>query len=375
MANKRDYYEVLGVSKGASKDEIKSAYRKLAKKYHPDNKETGNEASFKEVQEAYDVLFDDQKRAAYDQFGHSAFEQAGGNPGGNPFEGFSNGMGFDFNDIFSFFTGGQRQRGGSQHRGPQKGSDTLTRIKIDFMESINGLKVQIPVNLDETCTQCNGTGARSSSDIKTCPHCHGRGYVNVQRRSIFGVVDAQEICPHCNGSGKIITNYCPNCNGKGYTRKRTNVEVNVIAGISSGQQIRVSGKGERGVNGGPNGDLYVEVVVAPHKYFKRQGNDIHIDVPIDFVDAALGIKITIPTVYGDAELNIPEGTQPGAILRMKDKGVRDLRTGRPGDQYVHLIIKTPNSLSKEQRKILGDLKESTKEKDRSFNKFIKDFKK
>lgn len=373
MANKKDYYETLGINKKASKDEIKSAYRKLAKKYHPDNKETGNEASFKEVQEAYDVLFDDQKRSAYDQFGHSAFEQAGGNPGGNPFEGFG-GAGFDFGDIFSsFFGGGSRQQ--RNPRGPTKGNDTLTRIRVSFMDSINGTKVNIPLTLDETCSHCNGSGAKTPQDIKSCPHCNGMGYIRTQRRTIFGAMESQEACPHCNGSGKVISNPCPHCNGKGYNRKKINQEVTVLAGISSGQQIRLAGKGERGTNGGPNGDLYIEVIVTPHKYFKRQGDDIHIDVPIDFVDAALGIKVEIPTVYGVAELKIPEGTQPGTIIKMKDKGVKNLRSGKPGSQFVHLIIKTPESLSKNQKEILNQLKESTKEKERSFNKFIKDFSK
>lgn len=373
MASKRDYYETLGISKGASKDEIKSAYRKLAKKYHPDNKETGNEASFKEVQEAYDILFDDQKRATYDQFGHSAFEQAGGNPGGNPFEGFGGAAGFDFNDIFSFFTGGNRRS--ANPRGPEKGNDTLTRIKVSFMESITGTKVNIPLTLDETCSFCNGSGAKSPSDIKTCPHCNGRGYVRTQKRSIFGMIESEDVCPHCNGKGKIITQSCPHCNGKGYNRKKINQEVTILAGISSGQQIRLSGKGERGVNGGPNGDLYIEVIVAPHKYFKRQGNDIHIDIPLDFVDAALGCKIEVPTVYGTSELEIPAGTQPQTIIKMKDKGVKDLRNGKPGSQFVHLNIKTPDSLSKSQKQLLENFKNETKEKDNSFNKFIKDFKK
>lgn len=375
MAEKRDFYEVLGLKKGASKDEIKSAYRKLAKKYHPDNKETGNEVAFKEIQEAYDVLFDDQKRAAYDQFGHSAFDQAGGNPGGNPFEGFGQGgMDFDLGDIFSSFFGGGGRRSRSK-TGPIRGNDTLTRIRIDFMDSINGKTVTIPINFDETCTYCNGSGAKTANDIKTCPHCNGRGYINVQRRSIFGVVESQETCPHCNGKGKIITNPCPHCNGKGFNKKKIDLEVKIPAGISSGQQIRAQGRGERGLNGGPNGDLLIEVIVKPHQYFKRQGNDIHLDVPLDFVDAILGTKIDVPTIYGEATLNIAAGTQPGTILRMKDKGVKDLRNGKPGDQYIHLIIKTPENISKEQKELLQKFRDSGKNNDNLFKKFIKNFKK
>ena len=376
MASKRDYYEVLGLTKGASKDEIKSSYRKLAKKYHPDNKDTGDEVKFKEVQEAYDILFDDQKRSAYDQFGHSAFDQAGGNPGGNPFEGFGQGgMDFDLGDIFNSFFGGGPSRSRRNPNGPVRGNDTLTRIKIDFMDSINGKTVTIPITYDETCTYCNGSGAKSSSDIKTCPHCHGRGYINVQRRSIFGIAEVQEVCPHCNGKGTIITNPCPHCNGKGYNKKKTDLEVKIPAGISSGQQIRATGKGERGKNGGPNGDLFIEVIVKPHNHFKRQGNDIHLDVPLDFVDAVLGTKIDIPTIYGESTLNIPAGTQPGAILRMKDKGVKDLRNGKPGDQYVHLIIKTPENLTREQKELLTKFKTAGKESDGFFKRFIKSFKK
>lgn len=375
MAEKRDFYEVLGVNKNAAKDQIKSAYRKLAKVYHPDNKETGNEQKFKEVQEAYDILYDDQKRSAYDQFGHAAFDQNAG--GGNPFQGggFGGfGDGVDLGDIFSsFFGGGSRRQANPQ--GPRRGNDAIMRVKIDFMDAIMGRDINLSINVDETCSKCNGSGAKTSSDIKTCPHCNGKGFVKVQRRSLFGVIENTETCPHCGGSGKIIANKCPDCGGKGYINKKKDIKVHILAGINEGQQIRVSGMGERGINGGPNGDLYVEIMIKPHPYFKRDRNDIHINVPLDIVDAALGIKVDIPTVYGDVTLNIPAGTQPNQVLRMKGQGVKDLRSGKPGDQYVHLDVKVPTSLNKEQKKNLEGFKKASNENESFFKKFLKNFKK
>ena len=381
MANKRDLYEVLGITKSASKDQIKSAYRKLAKQYHPDNKETGDEAKFKEVQEAYDILYDDQKRQTYDQFGFAAFDQAGGNPGGNPFNGggFSGFSGFgdegmDLGDIFSsFFGGGRRQQRNTT--GPRRGNDALMRVKVDFMDTIVGRDIEIPLTVDETCPTCKGTGARNAAGIRTCPHCQGRGYVRVQRRSLFGVVEQQEVCPQCNGTGKIITDKCPDCGGKGYKRVKKNVKVHIIAGINNGQQIRVKGMGERGANGGENGDLYVEIIVKPHAYFTREGNDIHINIPIEFADACLGKTIAVPTVYGEENLIVPAGTQPGAILRMRGAGVKDLRSGKPGDQYVHLQIKVPTEMTKQQKDLMKTYQQSISDKDNAFMKFKKSFKK
>ena len=376
MANKNDYYDTLGVSKSASKDEIKSAYRKLAKTYHPDNKETGNEAKFKEIQEAYDVLYDDQKRQTYDQFGHAAFDQTGGNPGGNPFQGGFGGFGgegVDLGDIFSsFFGGGQRRQAQS---GPRRGNDTIQRVRIDFMDAINGKDIEINLEIDEKCTRCGGTGAKTPNDIKMCSHCGGRGYVRVQRPSLFGTVTTEEVCPNCNGSGKVVTDRCPDCNGKGYNRKKVKLPIHIPAGINNGQQIRKQGYGERGANGGPNGDFYVEIIVKPHDHFKREGNNIHIDVPLDVFDACLGVDLDVPTVYGDKTITIPAGTQPGQILRMKGCGVKDLRTGKPGDQFVHLDLKVPTSLSREQKELLTKAKYSAKENESWFSKFKKAFKK
>ena len=381
MANKRDLYEVLGIPKSASKDQIKSAYRKLAKTYHPDNKETGDEAKFKEVQEAYDILYDDQKRQTYDQFGFAAFDQAGGNPGANPFNGggfggFSgfDGEGVDLGDIFSsFFGGGRRQQ--KNTTGPRRGNDALMRIKVDFMDTITGRDIEIPLTVDETCPTCKGTGAKGASGIKACPHCGGRGYIRVQRRSLFGVVEQQEVCPQCGGTGKIITDKCPDCGGKGYKRIKKNVKVHIIAGINNGQQIRVKGMGERGANGGENGDLYVEIIVKPHTYFSREGNDIHITIPFEFADACLGKTISVPTVYGEENLTIPAGTQPGAVLRMRGSGVKDLRSGRPGDQYVHLDIKVPTNMTRQQKELMKSYQDSIPEKENAYLKFKKSFKK
>ena len=375
---KRDFYEVLGVQKSASKDEIKSAYRKLAKKYHPDlNKEPGAEEKFKEVQEAYDVLYDDKKRQMYDQFGMAAFEQgANGAGAGDPFSGAGFGQGFDFDlgDIFSsFFGGGARRQ--QRSYGPERGEDTVQRIRIKFMDAINGQKVLVPAEYDEKCEKCGGTGAKDPSAVKTCPKCGGKGFVTTQQRTIFGVMQQQTVCPDCHGSGKIITDKCPECQGVGHKHIKRDLEVNVPAGINAGQQIRIKGKGLAGRNGGENGDLYLEVVIAPHEFFKRDGNDIHIDVPISFVDATLGKTIEVPTVYGDAEVVIPAGVQPNQILRLKGRGVKDMRKGTPGDQYIHVIVKTPTKISREQKKLLEEYQKSENKEDSFFEKFKKAFKK
>lgn len=367
---KRDYYEVLGVSKNASKDEIKSAYRKLAKKYHPDiNHDADAPKKFEEVQEAYDILSDDQKRAAYDRYGFAAFGQGGSTGGsGNPFEGagFSTEGFGDLNDLFnSFFGGGGRRRGQAQS-GPQKGNDTLYSVKINFMDAINGTKISIPLTYDEACENCHGTGARSDSDITTCPHCQGTGYISKTVQTIFGVSQSSQVCPNCRGTGKVIRNKCSSCNGEGYHRVRKNVEVNIPAGINAGQQIRVKGKGERGVAGGPNGDLYVEIKIAPDDRFARDGNDIHTNLDLGFVDAALGTNVDVETVYGAVTVEIPSGTQPDAILKLKGKGVKDLRTAKPGDHYLHIKIHTPTDLSKTQKDLLQQFQAEEKSKKKSW---------
>lgn len=374
---KRDYYEVLGVNKGASKDEIKSSYRKLAKKYHPDNKETGDEAKFKEIQEAYDILYDDQKRATYDQFGHAAFEQNGGagpgngNPFGGGFGGFSD-MNVDLGDIFSSFFGGN-PGARRANTGPQRGDDTLMRMKVDFMDVVNGKDTEITFDYDEECSHCHGSGADTPNDIATCKTCGGRGTVTRQTRTLFGMAETQSVCPECNGRGKTVTKKCPNCGGSGYKRIKKTIKIHVPAGINNGQQIRAAGMGEAGTNGGPHGDLYIEILVKSHPHFTREGDDIHLNIPIDFIDAILGAKIEVPTVYGNEILTVPAGTQVNTVLKMKGKGITNLRTKKPGDQYVHLEIKIPTSLTKKQKEALEEYKKASE--GNIFEKFIKNFKK
>ncbi len=364
MATKRDYYEILGLSKGASTDEIKSAYRKLAKQYHPDiNKDPDAPKKFEEIQEAYDVLKDDQKRAQYDQFGHAAFEQgAGGNPYGGA--GGFGGQGFsadDLGDIFSSFFGGGARQSRAQS-GPRKGNDSLYRVRIDFMDAINGKKIKIPLTYDEQCPHCHGSGAETPSDFCTCSRCHGTGTIRTTQRTIFGAMESTSSCPDCGGTGKKITNRCHECGGSGYKRVHKDLEVSIPAGINKGQQIRVAGKGERGVNGGENGDLYVEINVKDHSMFRREGNDIHMDIALSFVDAALGEEIQVETVYGPVTVQIPAGTQPDAILKLKGKGVKDLRTKNPGDQYLHMKLKTPEKMSKTQKELLEQFRAEVKGK-------------
>lgn len=377
-SNKRDLYEVLGVSKNASKEEIKAAYRKLAKQYHPDlNKSPDAPKKFEEVQEAYDILYDDQKRAQYDQFGFAAFEAGGSTGGGgNPFgNGFSS-AGFgdvDLGDIFaSFFGGGRRQAGNDNS--PRKGENQISHVRINFMDAINGIKITLPITYDEACPHCHGSGAEDPSAIQTCPYCGGSGATVVQQRTIFGVMQQRVACTHCSGKGKIIKQSCHVCSGRGYTRVKKDLAVNIPAGINHGQQVRVTGKGGRGINGGPNGDLYVEILVKPHEFFQRDGNDIHLEVPLSFVDLSLGCQIEVPTVYGEVSLRIPEGTQPGQVITLKGRGIKDLRTQRPGNQYLHIKAVTPEKLSRGQKELLQEMKKQTDSRDDVFARWKSKFK-
>ena len=357
MAEKRDYYEVLGVSKGASDDEIKRAYRKLAKKYHPDlNKEPDAAEKFKEVNEAYEILSDPQKRQSYDQFGF-----AGTDPNG--FGGFNGASGFGgFDDIFSSFFGGSGFSGASgfggqtrARRGPQKGNDRFMRMSVSFMDACFGKTETVNLTVDEPCPHCHGTGAETPNDVVTCPDCHGSGVVDMIQSTMFGRIRTQSECPKCHGSGKYIRKACHVCGGSGYERKRSSVDIKIPAGISSGQQMRVAGKGERGVNGGPNGDLYIEINVEPHQYFTRNGKDILLDIPVSAVDATLGTTIEVPTVYGDVSMKIPQGTQDGARLRLKGKGVVDIKSGKQGDQLCTVRIKIDTELSRKEKELYQQL--------------------
>ena len=383
MATKRDYYEVLGVSKTATQDEIKSAYRKLAKKYHPDNKETGDAEKFKEATEAFSVLGDAQKRQTYDQFGQAAFDQTAGgsNPfSGSGFEGFNfNGGDFgDLNDIlermFGFGFGGSRSSRARAGGRAQKGDDTLLRVRINFMDAVNGTKVTIPVSYDETCASCHGSGAKNGTAYDTCPECRGRGRVITQQRTIFGVMQSETVCPRCKGTGKIIKEACPDCGGKGYNHIKKDVDVTIPQGINNGQHIRIAGKGGRGINGGENGDLYLEIIVKPHDVFERDGNDIHVNYSLDVIDAILGTTISVPTVSGDCNVDVPSGTQPNAVLRLKGKGVKDVKSDKYGDEFIHINLVTPTKINKEQKDLLTKFK-SLESSDNFFDKFKKAFKK
>ncbi|MBR2802288.1 MAG: molecular chaperone DnaJ [Erysipelotrichaceae bacterium] len=379
MAEKRDYYEVLGLSKGASEDEIKKAYRKLAKKYHPDlNKEPGAEERFKEINEAYEVLSDPQKKANYDQFGFAGMDGTG--DGG--FSGFTNMD--DISDIFSSFMGGMGGMGGFGNfgfggrsrdtGGPQRGESRMMRMDIDFLDAVHGVEKVIRLQVDKTCEHCHGSGAENPSDVETCKTCHGTGRVTRQTRTAFGIMQQVGVCPDCHGSGKTVKHKCTHCHGDGYKTVTEEVEVQIPEGIASGQQIRISGKGERGINGGPNGDLYIEINVRPHKYFRREGNNIYISVPISAVDATLGCSIDVPTVNGDVELNVPAGTQPGQQLRIRGYGVKDLRSGSYGDQYVTVDITIPRKISREEKELYEQLANRTPKKESVFEKFKKSFK-
>lgn len=374
MAEKRDYYDVLGVSKHATDAEIKKAYRALAKKYHPDmNKSPDAADKFKEIGEAYEVLSDPQKRATYDQYGHAGMDPNFGS-------GFGTGSGFGFDDlgdIFSSFFGGGfggRSSGQSSRRGPARGSDRFMSMNIEFMEAVKGTSKTLHLSMDEDCPHCHGSGAESEQDVSVCPRCHGSGQVTMQQRTPLGVYQSVTACPDCGGSGKIIRKPCSVCHGKGYQSRKVDVDVRIPAGIMSGQQLRVSGKGERGEQGGPHGDLIIEINVRPHQYFTRSGNNIELTVPISVVDATLGTKIDVPTVDGPVSLTIPAGTQPGTKFRMRGKGVRDLRTRQPGDQLVEVKIEVDKRLSRDEKALYEQLRTKQDNSQSPFERFKRAFK-
>ncbi len=353
--NKRDYYEVLGVSKDADEDTLKKAYRKLAKKYHPDanpgDKEA--EAKFKEASEAYSVLSDPQKRQQYDQFGHAAFEQGGGAGYGGGFGGFdfNDGyMGYLFADIFGDIFGGGRSRSRS---GPMKGANVRTAVRITFEEAVFGCEKEIEINYKEVCSNCNGTGAKPGTSPQTCTKCNGKGKIMYTQQSFFGQVQNVQTCPECNGTGKVIKEKCPNCYGTGYKTVRKKFKVSIPAGIDNGQCIRMAGGGEPGTNGGERGDLLVEAVVSQHPIFKRQDTSIYSTVPISFAKAALGGPIRIKTVDGEVEYEVKPGTQTDTKVRLKGKGVPSLRNRNVrGDHYVTLVVKVPERMNQAQKDAL-----------------------
>ncbi|MFP3357666.1 molecular chaperone DnaJ [Planococcus citreus] len=348
--NKRDYYEVLGVSKDASKEEIKKAYRKLSKQYHPDiNKEADASEKFQEVKEAYEVLSDEQKRAQYDQFGHQDPNQGFG--GG----GFGGAEGFGFDDIFStFFGGGTRRR---DPNAPRKGDDLQYSMTIDFLDAVFGEETEIEIPKDETCETCDGSGAKPGTSKKTCPYCEGTGQLNVAQDTPFGRMVNRRACHHCEGTGQIIEEKCTTCRGAGKVRKMKKIKVTVPAGVDDGQQLRVSGQGGPGFNGGPAGDLYVLFRVKPHAQFERDGDDIHLELPITYPQAALGDEIEVPTVSGKVKLKIPAGTQNGARFRLRGKGVQNVHGYGVGDQHITIKVKVPTKLSEKQKQLLREFAE------------------
>lgn len=351
MAEKRDYYEVLGVPRDADDAALKKAYRALAKKYHPDINpgDTEAEAKFKEASEAYAILSDPQKRKQYDQFGHAAFENGGGAGGGGGFD-FSD-MGDIFGDIFGDLFGGGRSR--SRSNGPMKGANVRARVRITFEEAVFGCEKEITLDLKDPCQTCNGTGAKPGSSPSTCGKCGGKGQVVYTQQSLFGMVRNVQTCPDCNGKGKIIKDKCPNCYGTGFVTSRKTIQVSIPAGIDDGQSIRIRGKGEPGENGGERGDLLVEVNVARSPIFQRQDANIYTTVPISFADAALGNTIRIKTVDGEVEYDIKPGTQTDTRVRLKGKGVPSIRNSQiRGDHYVTFVVQVPDKLTEEQRQAL-----------------------
>ena len=365
MADKKDFYEVLGVDRGASDDEIKKAYRKAAKKYHPDLHPGDKEAEmhFKEVGEAYEVLSDSNKRARYDQFGHAGVDpnfNAGGAGGG-----FGGGFGDfgDLGDIFSSFFGGGFGGGRTANpNAPRRGGDTSTVINLSFEEAAKGCSKKINVTKVETCTECNGSGAEKGSTPKTCPTCGGSGQVRVVQNTPFGQMQTSRVCDACRGSGKIIEKPCRSCAGKGRLRKTGERTVDIPAGIDDGQIINVRGGGDAGTNGGPAGDLRININVRPHPIFERDGFDVFCEVPVTYAQAALGAEITVPTLDGKVKFTIHEGTQPGDEFKLKGKGIKRLNYSGFGDQYVKIVLEVPKNLTKEQKDALKKFDDSTDDK-------------
>jgi molecular chaperone DnaJ len=362
--NKKDYYEVLGVGKSADQDEIKSAFRKLAKKYHPDvSKEPDAAEKFKEAQEAYAVLSDDAKRKQYDQFGHAAFEQGSGGFGGAG--GFDFG-GFDFGDIFSeFFGGGFGGFGGSSNSSrTKKGRDSIMRMTLTFDEAVFGCTKSVTIDTYEKCEECSGKGGHGE---KTCSSCHGSGQVTSEQRTMFGTYVTKSVCPNCKGKGKSYEKTCSSCKGNGKIKKTVTKEIKIPAGVDNGNQLRIAGAGEMGANGGPNGDVYIEFEVKRHQIYQRDGDDIYLEVPLTITEAVLGCKKEIPTIYGSVKITIAPGAATGDKQRLKGKGINGVNSFGKGDMYIVVNVIIPTKLSKDQKKLFEQLNKTNLEEGSQFD--------
>ena len=379
MADKRDYYEVLGLQKGASDSDIKKAFRKMAMKYHPDKNPGDKEAEekFKEINEAYAVLSDPEKKEKYDRFGHAGVDPNAGFGGGGGFGGFGG-----FEDIFDMFGGafggfGGGGSGRSRRNGPRKGSDLQKAVTIEFKEAAFGTKKQIKINKFVKCKTCDGTGAAPGTSKKTCPKCGGTGEIHTAQRTPLGTFQSVSPCPDCNGTGEINETPCRDCGGSGRVKDNVTLSINIPAGVDNDSVIPIKGQGEPGINGGPDGDLYIVINVKPHKLFERRGQDLWLEIPITFDQAALGDDIVVPTLEEKVSYKVPAGTQPGTVFRLKGKGIKSVRSSRKGDLYVKVTLEVPTKLNSKQKKAIAAMGKSVTsecyQKKSSFLDSIKEF--
>ena len=379
MADKRDYYEVLGLQKGASDSDIKKAFRKMAMKYHPDKNPGDKEAEekFKEINEAYAVLSDPEKKEKYDRFGHAGVDPNAGFGGGGGFGGFGG-----FEDIFDMFGGafggfGGGGSGRSRRNGPRKGSDLQKAVTIDFKEAAFGTKKQIKINKFVKCKTCDGTGAAPGTSKKTCPKCGGTGEIRTAQRTPLGTFQSVSPCPDCNGTGEINETPCRDCGGSGRVKDNVTISINIPAGVDNDSVIPIKGQGEPGINGGPDRDLYIVINVKPHKLFERRGQDLWLEIPITFDQAALGDDIVVPTLEEKVSYKVPAGTQPGTVFRLKGKGIKSVRSSRKGDLYVKVTLEVPTKLNSKQKKAIAAMGKSVTsecyQKKSSFLDSIKEF--